>query len=222
MFYPNNVCAYNLCSELLFQCDCENRYDYWLYENNLYFPNGEDVSVVTFSGINAIHDTLKFKTDNHTTAVGVTDIDKYVIVKLNQNNEHEVYCNDLLFYTFKNINQSNDFTVFYDKSLNHWLVIGNQGEGILITSSGRYEEFKFSKISYENLNYAVFHKDKIFLPQDGSLITYDINKQNEKIIQLDNFIYSNSRVIVTKTGFKIISGSKIYTFKVNKQKNNIN
>lgn len=222
VFYPNNVCAYNLCSELLFQCDCENRYDYWLYENNLYFPNGKDVSVVTFSGINAIHDTLKFKTDNHTTAVGVTDIDKYVIVKLNQNNEHEVYCNDLLFYTFKNLNQSNDFTVFYDKSLNHWLVIGNQGEGILITSSGRYEEFKFSKISYENLNYAVFHKDKIFLPQDGSLITYDIHKQNEKIIQLDNFIYSNSRVIVTKTGFKIISGSKIYTFKVNKQKNNIN
>lgn len=221
VYYPQNVCVYDLCSGLVAQNDYENRYDFWLYENTLYYPDGKTIAQITFDGDDVKQESINFKTDMYTTAVGVTDKDKFVIVKVNPNNEHEVYCNDLLFYTFGSENISNDFTVFYDKSLNHWLVLGDQGEGVLITSSGRYENFRFSQINKYNFKYAVFHKDRIFLPQDGALLSYDIHKREGKTILLDNFIYENSKVVVTNNGFKVISGSKIYKFTVNK-KNNIN
>lgn len=216
VYYPKSLSVFNLVSGLVYEMPYDNSYDLCLCEDTLYYPDGNNLMQITFKGDEYTAEVLNFKPEYYTTAVGVANKDKFVIVKSN-NSRYDVYCNDLLFYTFQDGCQSNDFTVFYDENLNHWLVLGNKGDGLLITSSGRFENFNLFEMAGKDLNYVVFHKDKIFIPQNDLLITYDIHKQLKKGIPLENFISSNSKVIVTENGFKVISGSKIYTFKVNKK-----
>lgn len=234
VYYPDLLVVYSLSSNKIYEVSYSKLYGLCLSDDTLYYPDETAITKVNLEGEQHSIEKINFKLNEFTNCVGFKKPDKFVVVKsahtanyvlcykdkpcdINSVSEYHVYCNDILFHTFSRPDCSNDYITKYDSKTEHWIVLGNKGDGLLITSSGKGFPFYVSEINNDNLGSVVYTKDKLFVPFEGELFVYDILKDLKKVIPLENFISHDSKVVVTKTGFKVITGSKIYTFKVNKK-----
>ena len=119
-----------------------------------------------------------------------------------------VYCNDELFYTFED--SSNSYNILFDNETKKWLVIRNDGKGIVIYNDAHYDEIKVPNVESENIVNLKWDYDMIYIPKKDKLLLYNTISNMEKEFELKNIIDENSKIKLDKNGFEIINKNKLY------------
>lgn len=122
------------------------------------------------------------------------------------NDLKEVYCNDEQYYQFDDIYELLKFKILYDNISKSWLIMSDEGKGIVINSRGSLEEFDL-ELSDWNLDNISYINGDIYIPSEKSLyIISTRNKLAVKKMECDEIITPNSKVYdASNSGFYIMN-----------------
>ena len=100
--------------------------------------------------------------------------------------------------------------VLFDNETKKWLVIRNDGKGIVIYNDAHYDEIKVPNVESENIVNLKWDYDMIYIPKKDKLLLYNTISNMEKEFELKNIIDENSKIKLDKNGFEIINKNKLY------------
>ena len=180
-------------------------------KNTMYSSNANSNIIektVILDDFNYIANIIKFEKKLKIKAISVENNSKFVIVKEDKKGIQYVYCNDELFYTFED--SSNSYNILFDNETKKWLVIRNDGKGIVIYNDAHYDEIKVPNVESENIVNLKWDYDMIYIPKKDKLLLYNTISNMEKEFELKNIIDENSKIKLDKNGFEIINKNKLY------------
>ena len=196
-----------------------------LNEDNLYYTdikNGKNVIfnlkiIRTPEEVQVKKKTIDFLAEQETRGFLAKFNSKFVIVKHSlDGSEDEIYCNEEKLCSITCNNSTIAYNIIYDDASNFWLVINNEGNGIIIkTLLGTYERINIRDIIGNrkfNINNISFTRGYIYVPTENCLYLINtIDQTKTKKMEVDKIITPDSRLYdINPKGFSVIADNKFY------------
>lgn len=227
IIYADQVIAFNVeDEEEIYRHEISNSRNVVVNENCLYFDGvsdeGENVIFkVTFDIANNLfqkEEVINFLTDQETKALMVMNNSKFVVVKKVSGNLgciDEIYCNSQKISEINCNSEYSNYKIIYDKLTKKWLVINDEGNGIIINSTdGTCENINVRTHVNEEfiLENITFNNGHIYIPANEML--YIINTKNQngvKKMECHLVMTPNSKICsINANGFTVLTENIFY------------
>lgn len=156
---------------------------------------------------------IKFLKEQETKKFYAKFNSKFVIVKQATETIDIIYCNSERLCDINHSFVDCSYNILYDDVTKLWVVINSEGEGIIITSHGKYSKFDIQKIINDiNIENISFNKGFIYFPSKDYLYIININDQmTTKKMECHGIMTSDSKLYDFNTdGFSVITDNILY------------